>query len=50
MPVMLGVLMGSMLGARLLVGAQTRVLRLVFSSLIVIIGFEMIYKGLTGSF
>jgi uncharacterized membrane protein YfcA len=50
MPVMLGVLMGSMLGARVLVGAQTRVLRLVFSSIIVIIGFEMIYKGLTGSF
>jgi len=42
--------MGSMLGARLLVGAKTRVLRLLFSSLIVVIGFEMIYKGLTGSF
>ena len=50
MPVMLGVLMGSMLGARLLVGAKPRVLRLLFSSLIVVIGFEMIYKGLTGSF
>src|SRR5438094_9640874 len=50
MPVMLGVLMGSMLGARVLVGAKTRVLRLLFSSLIVVIGFEMIYKGLTGSF
>jgi uncharacterized membrane protein YfcA len=50
MPVMLGVLMGSMLGARVLVGAKTGVLRLLFSSVIVIIGFEMIYKGLTGSF
>ena len=50
MPVMLGVLMGSMLGARVLVGAKTRVLRLVFSSVIVVIGFEMIYKGMTGSF
>jgi uncharacterized membrane protein YfcA len=50
MPVMLGVLMGSMLGARVLVGARTGVLRPLFSSVIVIIGFEMIYKGLTGSF
>jgi len=50
MPVMLGVLMGSMLGARVLVGAKTRVLRLVFSSVIVVIGFEMINKGMTGSF
>ena len=49
MPVMLGVLMGSMLGARVLVGARTQVLRLLFSSIIVIIGFEMIYKGITGS-
>jgi uncharacterized protein len=50
MPVMLGVLMGSMLGARVLVGAKTQGLRLLFSSLIVIIGFEMIYKGMTGRF
>ncbi len=50
MPVMLGVLMGSMLGARVLVGAKTRGVRLLFSSLIVIIGFEMIYKGMTGRF
>src|SRR5215471_17246395 len=49
MPVMLGVLMGSMLGARVLVGARTQALRLLFSSIIVIIGFEMIYKGITGS-
>jgi uncharacterized membrane protein YfcA len=49
MPVMLGVLMGSMLGARVLVGTRTRVLRLLFSSIIVIIGCEMIYKGMTGS-
>jgi uncharacterized membrane protein YfcA len=49
MPVMLGVLMGSMLGARILVGAKTRVLRLLFSSSIVVIGLEMIYKGMTGS-
>jgi len=50
MPVMLGVLMGSMLCARVLVSAKTRGVRLLFSSLIVIIGFEMIYKGMTGRF
>ncbi len=50
MPVMLGVLMGSMLGARVLVGAKTWGLRLLFGSLIVVIGFEMIYKGMTGRF
>jgi uncharacterized membrane protein YfcA len=50
MPVMVGVLLGSMLGARVLVGAKTGVLRLLFSGVIVMIGCEMIYKGLTGSF
>ena len=50
MPVMLGVLMGSMQGARVLIGAKTQVLRLLFSSLIVVISCEMIYKGMTGRF
>jgi len=50
MPVMIGVLMGSMLGARLLVVARTQGLRLLFSSVIVVIGCEMIYKGVTGRF
>ncbi len=49
MPVMLGVLAGSMTGARLLVRAKTRVLRLVFSAVIVVLAFEMIYNGLTGN-
>jgi uncharacterized membrane protein YfcA len=48
MPVMLGVLAGSMLGARLLAGAKTRVLRLLFGVVIVILSLEMIYHGLTG--
>jgi uncharacterized membrane protein YfcA len=48
MPVMLGVLIGSLLGARLLAGAKTRVLRLVFAAVILALGVEMIYKGLTG--
>lgn len=48
MPVMLGVLIGSLLGARLLAGTKTRVLRLVFAAVILVLGVEMIYKGLTG--
>ncbi len=48
MPVMLGVLAGSLLGARVLVVARTRWLRLVFSAAIVILGAEMIYSGFTG--
>jgi uncharacterized protein len=50
MPVMLGVLASSLLGARLLVRAQTRILRIVFSLVVVLLGVEMIYNGLTGRF
>ena len=50
MPVMLGVLAGSLLGARILVRAQTRMLRIVFSLVIVLLGIEMIYNGITGRF
>jgi uncharacterized membrane protein YfcA len=48
MPVMLGVLAGSMLGARVLVKARTKWLRLVFSVVIVVLAFEMIYNGFSG--
>jgi hypothetical protein len=48
MPVMLGVLAGSLLGARVLAGARTRVLRIVFAAVILALGIEMIYNGLTG--
>jgi len=48
MPVMLGVLAGSLLGVRILVKAETRVLRLVFSLVIVVLGAQMIYEGITG--
>jgi hypothetical protein len=48
MPVMLGVLVGSLLGARILVKAETKWLRLVFSLVIALLGGEMIYKGLVG--
>ncbi len=48
MPVMLGVLLGSLLGARVLVRAKTRILRIIFAAVILILGFQMIYNGLTG--
>ncbi len=48
MPVMLGVLAGSLLGARVLVKARVKVLRYVFALLIVLLGFEMIFNGLRG--
>jgi uncharacterized protein len=50
MPVMLGVLLGSMLGARLLPRMRVGLLRLLFGLVIVTLGVEMIFKGLTGRF
>ena len=50
MPVMLGVLLGSLLGARVLAGAKTRILRIIFAAVILVLGIEMIYNGLTGRF
>jgi uncharacterized membrane protein YfcA len=48
MPVMLGVLLGSFLGTRVLVVARTRILRIVFGLVILALAIEMIYSGLTG--
>jgi len=48
MPVMLGVLAGSLLGARILIKAETKSLRIVFSVVIAVLGLQMLYKGLTG--
>jgi uncharacterized membrane protein YfcA len=48
MPVVLGVLAGATLGARLLHGAEPRSLRILFSVLIAALAVEMIYNGLTG--
>lgn len=50
MPVMLGVLSGSLIGAKVLVKARTSWLRLVFGLVILIIAIEMIVKGLKGFF
>jgi uncharacterized protein len=48
MPVMLGVLAGSLLGTRILVKAETKWLRLVFAAIILLLGAQMLYKGLAG--
>ncbi len=48
MPVMLGVLAGSLVGARVLVKARVKVLRYVFAAVIAVLGFEMIFNGATG--
>ncbi len=48
MPVMLGVLGGSLAGARLLTGAGTRTLRLVFAAVVAVLAAEMIFHGVTG--
>jgi uncharacterized membrane protein YfcA len=50
MPVMLGVLGGSLVGARLLPRMQTRVLRIVFGVVVVALALQMIYQGATGGF
>ena len=50
MPVMLGVLLGSLIGTRVLVKTQTKSLRLVFSIVIVMLGVEMLFKGFRGGF
>ncbi|HYL35134.1 MAG TPA: sulfite exporter TauE/SafE family protein [Bryobacteraceae bacterium] len=49
MPVMLGVLAGSLIGARQLVGARVRVLRWIFAGLVGVMAIEMIVSGFTGA-
>jgi uncharacterized membrane protein YfcA len=48
MPVTLGVLAGSILGARFLAGARTPLLRKIFSGVIALVALEMIYNSLSG--
>ncbi|HTW46254.1 MAG TPA: sulfite exporter TauE/SafE family protein [Acidobacteriaceae bacterium] len=48
MPVMLGVLAGSLTGAKILVHANVKTLRTVFALVIVVMGIEMIINSLTG--
>src|SRR5271155_4618261 len=46
MPVMLGVLAGSLLGARILAGARTRVLRWIFAGVVGVMAVQMIWSGI----
>jgi len=48
MPVMPGVLIGSLIGSKLLVKARVATLKVVFGLVIVLLGAEMIYSGITG--
>lgn len=48
MPVMLGVLAGSLIGARLLMRVHVKWLRLGFAIVIALLGIEMFYNGLAG--
>jgi uncharacterized membrane protein YfcA len=48
MPVMLGVLTGAMIGTRILVKSRTRILRILFGILVLVMAIEMIYKGISG--
>jgi uncharacterized protein len=46
MPVVIGVLGGSLLGARILLKSQTKSIRIVFAIVIAFLAMEMIYNGL----
>ncbi len=46
MPVMLGVLIGSLIGAKILIRSQTKKIRIVFAIVVTLLAFEMIYNGL----
>ena len=50
MPVVLGVLLGSVIGTRVLIRARTAWLRMLFALVIAALGIEMIYGGMTGRF
>jgi uncharacterized protein len=50
MPVVLGVLLGSVIGTRVLIRARTAWLRILFALVIAALGVEMVYGGMTGSF
>jgi uncharacterized membrane protein YfcA len=49
MPVMLGVLLGALVGARILPEAKVRTLRIVFAVAIAAVAVEMIVKGVRGN-
>lgn len=49
MPIIVGVLIGSMLGAKVLVKANTQKLRVFFALLILVLAANMIYNGIKGT-
>jgi uncharacterized membrane protein YfcA len=48
MPIVLGVLAGSMFGARILRATQSRVLRQIFAVVLALLGLQMLVNGLRG--
>jgi uncharacterized protein len=50
MPTMLGVLAGSLVGSRILRIANVRILRRVFSAVLLLLGVEMLVEGMAGRF
>lgn len=48
MPVMIGVLIGSFVGTKVLARTSSKILRRVFAVIILVMAFEMIFNGITG--
>lgn len=48
MPVMLGAVLGSLLGSRVFVSSKSGLLRIVFAGVILILGLQMIFHGISG--
>jgi uncharacterized protein len=48
MPVMVGVLMGAFLGARVLPKTKSRILQLLFGGVVAVLAIEMLYHGFAG--
>jgi uncharacterized membrane protein YfcA len=48
-PVMLGVLFGALVGARILVSARVKLLRLIFAGVLGLTAIEMIVQGIKGA-
>lgn len=48
LPVMLGVLSGALIGARVLTRAKTGALRVIFAGVVGVLAVEMLYKGISG--
>lgn len=48
MPIVVGILLGALTGARLLPYIHTRFLRTLFALLVFVISFQMLYKGIIG--